>query len=277
MPKKKEKKEKSTKKKKKSQINEVMMKRWMIGAIIVLVVFLGIVGIMDRNQKEEKKEEPSNQEQEWKGLDYYTMINYMSLDSLPEEYFAYFFQNDQLLRENLENRFKLYLAIRQAISNHPEEYEDTTKTLTISEEEVNRAAHTLFGDYEEVRQESISGNSCSYSNFKYDEKKKQYIQEPDDCENASEKNVFTILKDQQIGEEKVELTVGVAYVGVNYNPETDVLTYNYYTDKDMTNLIFTSTEYTMDDIIDKVDSFKFTFVKEEDHLIFEKVEKVITQ
>lgn len=260
-------------KKKKQNLDEMRIKVILI-AVILLISFLSVVTILN-DKKENPTNKPSSKEEVKKTtLDYDLFMNYLSLDNLPKEYFAYFFQEDAVSKENLPNALKIYLAIREVMADDPEKYADDSDTITISQKDVEKKLQFLFGDSVEYEHTSLSGNSCSYSNFQYDAKKEKYIQEPGDCENAADTKILTLIEDQKTSEDQVEILIKVAFVDVTYDSNTNEIQYHYYADKEKTKPVAELSKYDLHEVIDRVDTYRFQFTKENDRFVFASVQKV---
>lgn len=271
------KKETKAEKSKKQKIGSNLNKIYILVGIILIVIAMSLSLFLKKsNNKENPKTKEENNQVDTlkKEMDYYMLISSLTASNLPEEYFGYFFKKDKYVSSEIENEVKIYMAIRRIIAANIEKYGDGSKKITLKEKDVEQSLKEIFGENQEIKHESLRGNSCSYSGFQYDKKNHVYIETPDtECDN----NTLSILMRQesyQSTEEKIELTVSAMFVDTIYNKETSKVTYNYYQDMERKNLITSSSEYNLD-MENGLDSYKFTFMKVGDNYQLSLVEKIL--
>lgn len=269
-----------TKKKsqKKNNRQSVDRRKIVIGGAAVLILILVIAGIIFLNQKQNTKEKENNSQNEIKNPiqkpDSYTMMNYVNQNQLPDEYFGYFYQKENYVRANVENRVKIYMAISKVVSENSNKYGDPSKKITIPQKEVIEALKEIFGKEVEYQHESLNGNSCSYSGFVYNEDKKEYVQEPEECETNRTMTILSEVLEETKSEDTKEIKIAVLFVDFTYDLETDQVLYQYYKDIDKQELIGTSSKYDITEYRKQASQYKFTFQEEDGNYIFEQVEKI---
>ena len=257
-------------------MRQISKKMQMILIILgsLLLIFGGVLFVRNlisskspKNHKD--SEEKTNTKKE---VDLYTLISSLNITSLPSEYFGYFFTKDSYNREEISHQVKIYMAIRKIMAEDPDTYIDSTKKLTISEKVVEKAMKELFGENVELKHESLGGNSCSYSSFKYDKNQKEYIQMPGECEDEKTTSILMEQESFVNTEEKKEFTVRVAFVDFSYDRNTNQINYQYYKDVNKTSSVGVSEKYDLEPFKGLVNRYRFTFLKQENHYIFDKVE-----
>ena len=227
----------------------------------------------DRNKSSNHLEEKTKPKKE---TDFYTLISSLNITGLPSEYFGYFFTKDSYQVQEITNQIKIYMAIRKIMAEDSATYQDPSKELSISLKQVEQSVKELFGKDEKIKHESLVGNSCSHSSFKYNKDKQKYIQKPGECEDEK---TMSILMEQESAvhtDEKKEFTVWVAFVDFSYDQDSGRMSYQYYKDVNKTYPIGESEKYELELFKESVNRYRFSFTKEDSHYIFDKVE-VISQ
>ncbi len=256
-----------------------------IGIVFIIVLAAVVIGFFAlKDQKKEKpvdklpeqeEKEPEDPVEEIPSVpDYYMLINSLNIAGLPKEYFGYFFQKESYTKEEVQNQVKIYMAIRQVIAENADQYQDPSKELQIKQADVEKAVKAIFGKDTKIQLESLKGNSCNYSAFQYDKKKKLYIQKPGEC---SEDQTMSILMEQsnmEILEDKVIFVVKAVFVDFTYNAESGVITYEYYNDISKKLSLGSSEQYDIGAFRDKAFTYQFTFIKDKGQYAFEKVERI---
>ena len=135
---------KETKKREKKLSSVKWIRLSLCGLLILLVIGLVILFFINQDKKENNETTPEPTVQptdpaEVKTPDYYTVINYLNLNTLPEEYYGYFFQNDELKVDDMDNKIKIYMAIRKIVADNPTTYLNTDKKLEINASNVEKA------------------------------------------------------------------------------------------------------------------------------------------
>lgn len=267
------------KNKKKNNINLDKKRIFWLALVLVAIITIIIILALPKNNGNNNKMDPNptspTQEQDQQQMtmpDYYTIINYLNLTELPDEYFGYFYKKDSYTSSEISNKVKVYMGIRKVIANNPSNYEDTSKKQEISSKDVEKSVKEIFGKDTKITHESLGGNSTSYSGFKYNNNK--YTQTESKETVSQDLTILSQLKEQVVTEEKAEITVSVIYVGVGYDTEQKKVIYSYYNDQNKEKLVTTSDVYSISGLEDKVSNYKFTFVKTDGKYVFEKVEKI---
>ena len=148
-------------------------------AILVLIVVVGVLVITNKGKREEWVTLEENNNQVVDSSDYLSVISYLSLNSLPDNYYGYFYKNDRITVKNIDNKVKIYMAIRKVITD--KKIDVSKSEMRINANDVEKALKLLFGSDVEYKHESLTGNSCSYTNFKYSKSDRVYIQKNDKC------------------------------------------------------------------------------------------------
>lgn len=274
---------KETKKKRKRQAldNAKWIRISLCGLLLIIIIVLIVTFFIsqDKMKANEPKPEPTVQPTdpaEVKTPDYYTVINYLNLNTLPEEYYGYFFKNDELSVDDMDNKIKVYMAIRKIVADNPNAYLNTDKKLEINASDVEKALTTLFGKKVKVEHTSLSGNACSYTDFKYDKENNLYTQMPSDCPDAARNTIYTELVNTNEDEDKIVISEKVAIINFDYNLEEKKTYYYVYRDLEATDLIATVENYGIDSCRDSVPTYQFTFLKDKESgsYYFDKVELV---
>ena len=193
-------------------------------------------------------------------FDPYSFVYSLNLGTLPEEYFGYFFKRDSVNVNDLENKVKIFLAIRKLIAEDEEKYADEEKEIHISAELVEKALKIIFGRDVSYTHESLGGNSCTFTGFNYDADKKEYIQKPsDNCTNIQNLIVYTEQGNVTVVDNIFEIPITAVFVETVVHPESTDISYNYYQDINKQTLLTTNSQYNIGEIKDKLQSYKFQF------------------
>lgn len=243
---------------------------------ILLIIAVGTLVIVNKEKRGDLVTlEEENNEDVLTGIDYYSIINYQKLNTLPDEYYGYFYKTKKVETKDIDNTVKLYMAIRKVVAD--QKLGNIEKEIQIKESDVAKAIKEIFGDKVEYKNESLNGNACSYTNFQYDKNSKMYIQKPDDC---TETRTDTIL-DEMIStvEENdiVKVQEKVGFVETSYNLETKKLSYNIYKDIEKKEKVATVDNYSIDSCKELLNTYQYTFKKDNNHYYLESVEMIISE
>lgn len=243
---------------------------------ILLIIAVGTLVIVNKEKRGDLVTlEEENNEDVLTGIDYYSIINYQKLNTLPDEYYGYFYKTKKVETKDIDNTVKLYMAIRKVVAD--QKLGNIEKEIQIKESDVAKAIKEIFGDKVEYKNESLNGNACSYTNFQYDKNSKMYIQKPDDC---TETRTDTIL-DEMIStvEENdiVKVQEKVGFVETSYNLETKKLSYNIYKDIEKKEKVVTVDNYSIDSCKELLNTYQYTFKKDNNHYYLESVEMIISE
>lgn len=193
-------------------------------------------------------------------FDPYNLIYSLNLNTLPEEYFGYFFQGNSVNANELENKVKIFLAIRKLIAEDEEKYGDETKEIYISAEVVEKSLEMIFGKDISYTHESLGGNSCTFTGFSYDNDKKEYVQKPsDDCKMGQDLMIYTEQSEISATDQTLEVPMNIVFVETLINPESTDISYNYYQDINKQTLLTTNNQYNVDAIRNQLQNYKFVF------------------
>ena len=263
------------------KIRKVSKKMQLLLVILgsLLLIFGGFLFIRNLTKNEDSKNYKDSEVKTntTKEIDFYTLISSLNITGLPSEYFGYFFAKDNYSGQEISHQVKIYMAIRKIMAENPDTYKDSSKKLTISETKVEKAVRELFGENIELKHESLVGNSCSYSSFKYDKRKKEYIQKPGECEDEKTISILMEQESSMNTEEKKEFTVWISFVDFSYDRESSQMNYQYYKDASKTSSIGVSEKYDLEPFKGLVNRYRFTFIKQGNHYIFDKVELINNQ
>ncbi len=243
--------------------------------VVVIIILFVTPAEKDNDKKTEATPQPTDPA-EVKTPDYYTLINYLNLNTLPAEYYGYFFQSEKVTASKMANNIKIYMAIRKIVAENPTKYLNTDKKLEIEAKEVEDALVAIFGQKVKYEHASLNGNSCSYTNFKYDEEQKRYQQLPSDCDESARTTIYTELVNTEEDDDKITISQKVAFINFDYNLEEKKTYYYIYSDLGATDLIGTAENYGIDSCRDDVPVYQFTFLKDKEtgSYYFDQVELV---
>lgn len=274
---------------KKTVSNQVMRKKIILLISLICVVLLLCVAFFFIFTKSDRKDHNKDQNQNHNsdsskvvkitdtngsGFDPYNFVYSFNLNTLPKEYFAYFFGDNNITKDNLENKIKIFFAIRKLISENEEKYGDATKEIHVSTEAVEKALKIIFGEDITYTHESLAGNSCTFTGFSYNSEKREYVQVPsDDCQAVQDLIIYSEQSDAVISDNVLEIPISVAFVETVINPESTV-SYNYYQDIHKQTLLTTNSQYNTAEIKDKLRNYKFKFNIVDGIHQFSEVERV---
>ena len=275
------KKETKSKRKKQALDSAKWITIGLCGLLFIIIIVLIVTFFISQDKMKSNEATPEATAQptdpaEVKTPDYYTVINYLNLNTLPKEYYGYFFQNNELSADDMDNQIKIYMAIRKIVADNPNAYLNTDKKLEINASDVEKALTTLFGKEVEYEHTSLNGNACSYTDFKYDKESKLYTQMPSECLDAARNTIYTELVSTNEDEDKIVIREKVAIINFDYNLEAKKTYYYVYRDLAATDLIATVENYGIDSCRDSVPTYQFTFLKDKESgsYYFDKVELV---
>lgn len=252
---------------------------YIVAFILLVIVICSLVIVNKNNHKEKDSDTDINNEDVntenigvSESYDYYSVINYFKLNNLPVEYYGYFYQNDQIDYSDIKNDVKLYMAIRKVITD--ENMIDVTKKIEIKESSIDKAIKSIFGQDAEYKNESLNGDSCSYSNFKYNKANKTYIQEPGECLETRTDSIIYEFIDTKENDNQLIVQEKVAFVEISYNLETRKIAYNIYKDIEKKEKVITVDSYNIDSYRDLLNTYQYTFKKDSGNYHLQKVELV---
>ena len=202
---------------------------------------------------------------------------------LGKNYTGYFYANDSINVNTMSNKVKIVMAIH-ALGDYNYIYDTYTvdtsavdTTVSIPEEDIKESYYKIFGSSVEFKTESLDGNDCGLTAFTYDSGSKVYKESVNGCGGTALPYYETKIIKAVKYSDRIEITEKVVYVELEWD-ESSSETYQFvYTNKDKTNKLATvssNEEISIDDYLDRLDSYKYTFKKDGDNYYFYSSEKV---
>lgn len=243
---------------------------------ILLIIVVGALIIVNKEKNEEwtTLEEDNSQVEDLEGIDYYSIMNYLKLNTLPDEYYGYFYKINNIETKDIDNKVKLYMAIRKVVAD--QKLGDIEKEIQIKESDIAKALKEIFGDKVEYKNESLSGNTCSYTDFKYDKASKMYVQKPSDCIETRTDTVLDEITSTTEVNNTVKVQEKVGFIETSYNLETKKLAYNIYKDIEKKEKVATVDNYSIDSCKELLNTYQYTFKKDNNHYYLESVEMIVS-
>lgn len=245
-----------------------------IVAAIILMILVGFLVITNKEKRGEwvTLEEDNSQDEILESNDYYSIINYLKLNTLPDEYYGYFYTEDNLKQRDIKNNIKIYMAIRKVIADKG--LSNIDEEIKINESDVTKSLKEIFGNIVEYSHESLSGNTCSYTNFTYDKDSKTYIQKPSECIEPRTDTILYEIVDTKEEDGVVIIQEKVGFIENSYNLETKKLVYNIYKDVDKLEKIATVDNYSIDSCKELLYTYKYTFKKDNNNYYLESIDVI---
>lgn len=251
---------------------------YIVMATILVIVVGSLVTINKNNRKDKEIDKDNNENVNTENIEisesynYHSIINYFKLNNLPAEYYGYFYQKGQIDYSDIENDVKIYMAIRKVITD--ENMVDVTKKIEIQSSSIDKAIKSIFGENVKYKNESLNGESCSYSNFKYNKSSKTYIQEPSEClENRTDSMIYEFI-DTNEDDNQLIIQEKIAFVEISYNLEMNKIVYNIYKDIWKKEKVATVDNYSIDSCRDLLNTYQYTFKKNNNNYNLQKIELV---
>lgn len=240
-------------------------KRIFIG-IFILLLIIGLIVFFVFNKKDDtKKKEPVKEETKeeiyTKLLDYAAITAYLNNNSLPDDLYGFFYKEETVKNKEISNKVKIYMAIRNLISEKGEV--DPNTEISFTEEEVSDKIKEIFGKKTSFKNESLEGETCSFSNFKYDKNSKKYVQKPEECVTSRNDSIYYKLISEESTDNERIIVARVGFLITAFDTASSRIKYYIYSDINKENLVFK--DYGMDEnvIAEKLNSYKFIFVRED--------------
>lgn len=175
-----------------------------------------------------------------------------------KKYSTYYFEQDKLLVENMDNAFRLMLAFNNTVS--------TSDTDSRTDEQMKTSYSDLFGSVE-YKAEDFDSNCMEY---KYDSKTTTYTKSSSTaCTSSCNAKKEAITSAYQYAD-RIEITTIVAFV--------DTCNFKYYKDYKYSNKVLEGVEYnntTLEDNKDKFDHYIYTFTLKDNNYVFTGVSKEV--
>ncbi len=249
-----------------------------ISVVVILLIALGV--LIFNNKDKDNKPKDNNKGNNTENLenakmpDYYSILSYLKLTNLPEKYLGYFYQKDNYSVSTIDNKVKIYMGIRKVIGDNGDKYNNPTNKIELKKEDVEKALISIFGPDIDYKHESLDGNSCSFSSFKYDKTKNLYIQEPGECPEMGTDTMLTEISNIKQEDKTVEIYEKFAYVELSYNLESQKVSYDIYKEVAKTTKVATVDEYSLESCKDQLNTYKYTFKLNNKNYYLESVELV---
>ncbi len=249
--------------------------------------------------KETKKEAVPEPEETYEDLDVNSdlikeLTNKVSgFDSIKAgSYYGYFYQNNYLDLNSISDDAKIAIGITQnenfksdfINATYEAEAPDGNKlnVIILAKKEIQEGINDFFGPnttYKDTNLKDADKSYCGFSGFKFDETRNVYMNDPISCANFPEDYIDTKVINAQKKGEIVEFTLKIAYIKYEVIDADNVIKYIYKSNNSGNYLekhnILTDNSYEINNILDKLDSFKFTFkLHSNNYYYFDKVEKL---
>lgn len=207
---------------------------------------------------EEKKDEKNNtiENESYEALnvddtlvtDLYHKINYGSYG-----FFGYFYKNDSISVNEIDNKVKIYLALENA-----EKTPDDDGNLLVADSLVEQAMDDLFGDID-YKNESLAASKCGVSGAKYDENKKQYFIFTG-CGGTGYPYYITNLVQARKYSDKIEIYERHIAARTIWNDDSNEYSYSFYRNFDLNSGAESFDLSGIDPIIENASSDNFDFL-----------------
>ena len=254
-------------------------KNKLVTYVVLATLLIIVVGTLVITNKEKRGElgnlEEENKEEVLTGIDYYSIMNYQKLNTLPDKYYGYFYKINKVEAKNIDNKIKLYMAIRKVVAD--QKLGDVEKEIKIKESDIKKAIKEIFGNNVVYKNESLSGNACSYTNFQYDKSSKTYIQKPSDCTDNRTDTILDEIISTTEENNIVKVQEKVGFVETSYNLETKKLSYNIYKDIEKKEKVATVDNYSIDSCKELLNTYQYTFKKDNNHYYLESTEMIVNE
>ncbi len=207
-------------------------------------------------------------------------------------YYGYFYNQDYLDINNISNDAKIMIGIAQN-KNFKNDFINATyeaqapdgtslNVIILAKDEVEEGINSFFGPstvYQDENLKDANSDYCGFSGFAFDETRNVYMNNPLSCNGFPNPYIDTkVIRVFKTGK-NIEIYLKIAYIKYDANNEDDVIKY-VYTNNNANNYleahhILTDNSYKIDNILDKLDTFKFTFtLNSNNYYYFNKVEKI---
>lgn len=234
--------------------------------LLAIITIICLVIINNKNHNTENDFNISNTK-----TNYTNIISYLQLNTLPDEYYGYFYKKEEVTTDTIPNNIKIYMAIRKIITANK-----LKNNIEIKASDVEDALVSIFGTNVKYNHQSITGNNNSYTTFKYDKGiyKEDKTKCDDICNNPRTDSIISNIVKVDNTDNSTIVYEQVAFVSTGYDPDTKKITYYIYKDIDKKELVSKEDSYSIDNCKDKLNTYKYTFKKDKDNYYFERVELV---
>lgn len=207
-------------------------------------------------------------------------------------YYGYFYQSDYLDFNNMSDDAKVMIGITQN-KNFSNDFINATyeaqapdgnnlNVIILSKEEVQNGINSFFGpntNYIDTDLRDSSLDYCGFSGFKFDNTRNVYMSNPITCEGFPTPYIDTKIINAHQSGKTIEITIKIAYINYEINNKGEITKYVYRNNNKINLLekhsILTDNSYNINNILNKLDAYKFTFnLNSDNYYYFTKVEKV---
>ena len=290
--------------------NETIKKRRILKAILALliagVLFTGVYYVneedglnkfksVEKNNKEitqntDSKELDVNSEEVKELFNVYNKFNnHMSLSFKYISGFTYFYNQDKVHMNDIDESLKFAIVYDEYFNKKYDGQEHVDAETIVHMKDLNKISNKLFStslDIKKVIDKDNYINVFVCRQLKYNEKEQSIIITQDGCGDCAAAEFNTKIISAVKSKDKIEIINKVIFLYYSCDPvEFKIFkaATNNYNNKygfveeieDLTNKNILIKDVKIDDYLDKLDSFKWTFVKNnEGNYIFESVEKI---
>lgn len=207
-------------------------------------------------------------------------------------YYGYFYQKNKLKTEDISSDAKIAIGITQhkgfdrdfasATYNALTPDNKNVKVIILSKEEIQDGINAFFGPNTEYNDQSLKDaddDYCGFSQFVFDKTRDVYMSEPFTCAGFPKPYIDSKITKIIKKGTKVEVNVKIAYIKFDVREDGNATQYVYRRLDDDYSIekheLLTDNSYNIDKILDKLDTFKFTFtLNSNNYYYFSQVEKV---
>ena len=274
---------------KKKNILIVVLVIIIVALIVALLFATNVISLNKKtNSKNTTTEETKKETSESLDInsdlvtDLMTIPHYTNDVWLGSNYSGYFYNENSYDINTISNKVKILIAIRSlgldSINvNYSKETDDGT-FISIPEDVVKESYYKIFGNEIEFKNESLDGQECGYAAFKYNSTTKAYEQNMYGCGGTMIPFYETKTVEATKYNDRIEIIEKMAYIEFDTDENSDELSQLIYTDSSATNKIDTISsedEIKIDNYLDKLDSYKYTFKKDGNNYYLYYIEKII--
>ena len=182
-----------------------------------------------------------------------------------------FGEKNKLTVDDLNKDKKREMAFIQLTKDKKVKFSKTTeeggKLYTFSKQDFKDAWQTVYGNNNVEFVEQFSHNNCSINL----EKEQAYLVDCSPAGREDDDEVY-ILMDTSKSDNKIEFTVAYYYVEKTQNSNGEFISNVYYNVNNNQQII--CDENQVNQYLDKLIQYKFTFTKKTDNYVFESIEKI---
>ena len=207
-------------------------------------------------------------------------------------YYGYFYQNDYLDIDKISDDAKIMIGITQN-SNFANDFINSTydavapdgnnlDVIILSKDDIQKAINSFFGPntyYVDTNLKDVGLDYCGFSKFQFDETRNVYMSDPITCSGFPEPHIDSKVISAHQNNDVIEITIKIAYIKYEVISNEKVIKYVYRNQLDNNYIekhdILTDNSYNINKILDKLDTYRFTFkLNSNNYFYFLKVEKI---